>query len=285
MNRHILQRLRAIDSYQQRSRRLSFPVAVLKKFSLDSGGQLAGLIAFYGFFSLVPLLLVLVTVLGIVLHGDAGLQRKLLNTDFAQFPGVGTYLRSHLVSLHGDTPALLVGVGGLLLAGLGVTRASQTAFDRVWDLSGTHRYSFLRRQLRGLGLLAALGAANIVSTGLTTAISLGAPKGILADAALLIVSAAVNMGLFVTAFMLLPSRTSTLGEVWPGAAMAALLWLALQHLGGVLLVHLNHASDVTGVFALVIGLLTWLYLGGLVTLLAAELNVVRAHRLWPRSFL
>jgi len=40
---------------------------------------------------------------------------------------------------------------------------------------------------------------------------------------------------------------------------------------------------VVGAF-LVLGLLAWLYLGGQVTLLAAEVNVVRARRLWPRSF-
>jgi uncharacterized BrkB/YihY/UPF0761 family membrane protein len=69
-----------------------------------------------------------------------------------------------------------------------------------------------------------------------------------------------------------------------GAALAALLWFGLEHAGGVLLARLNHASDVSGVFALVIGLLTWLYLGAQLTLFAAELNVVRAQHLWPRSF-
>ena len=36
-------------------------------------------------------------------------------------------------------------------------------------------------------------------------------------------------------------------------------------------------------FAVVIGLLTWIYLGAQVTLLGAEMNVVRARRLWPRA--
>jgi uncharacterized BrkB/YihY/UPF0761 family membrane protein len=43
------------------------------------------------------------------------------------------------------------------------------------------------------------------------------------------------------------------------------------------------ASATYGTFALVIGLLSWLYLASTVTLLAAELNVVRSRRLWPRS--
>jgi uncharacterized BrkB/YihY/UPF0761 family membrane protein len=41
---------------------------------------------------------------------------------------------------------------------------------------------------------------------------------------------------------------------------------------------------VYGTFALVIGLLSWIYLGAHITLLAAEANVVAHRRLWPRSF-
>jgi uncharacterized BrkB/YihY/UPF0761 family membrane protein len=42
---------------------------------------------------------------------------------------------------------------------------------------------------------------------------------------------------------------------------------------------------VYGFFAIVIGLLAWIYLGAQVMLLSAELNVVLARRLWPRSLL
>jgi uncharacterized BrkB/YihY/UPF0761 family membrane protein len=34
---------------------------------------------------------------------------------------------------------------------------------------------------------------------------------------------------------------------------------------------------------MVIGLLAWIYLGGQITLFAAEVNVVRKRRLWPRA--
>ena len=56
--------------------------------------------------------------------------------------------------------------------------------------------------------------------------------------------------------------------------------------GGYLVGHnLKHASEVYGFFAVVLGLLSWLYLGAQLTLYAAEVNVVRARRLWPRSLL
>jgi membrane protein len=66
--------------------------------------------------------------------------------------------------------------------------------------------------------------------------------------------------------------------------LAALAWALLQWLGGWYVDRqLSRAGATYGAFALVIGLLSWLYLASTVTLLAAEVNVVRSRRLWPRS--
>jgi uncharacterized BrkB/YihY/UPF0761 family membrane protein len=76
----------------------------------------------------------------------------------------------------------------------------------------------------------------------------------------------------------------SLRALLPGAVLAALAWALLQWLGGWYVARrLSRASATYGTFALVIGLLSWLYLASTVTLLAAELNVVRSRRLWPRS--
>ncbi|HYM56248.1 MAG TPA: hypothetical protein VES97_12870, partial [Solirubrobacteraceae bacterium] len=80
----LAERLQALDRRQQRSPRLSFLAAVIKKFGDDQAGQLAALIAYYGFVSLFPLLLVLVTILGFVLQGDPGEQRRILNGALGQ---------------------------------------------------------------------------------------------------------------------------------------------------------------------------------------------------------
>ena len=70
------ERLHALDRLQQRHRRLALPAAVIKKFGDDEAGRMAALIAYYGFVSLFPLLLVLVTVLGFVLEGDQKTQER-----------------------------------------------------------------------------------------------------------------------------------------------------------------------------------------------------------------
>ncbi len=74
-------------------------------------------------------------------------------------------------------------------------------------------------------------------------------------------------------------------DLLPGVIVAAVFWQLLQHLGGFYIDHeLRHTGPLYGVFALVLGLLAWLYLGAQLTIFAAEINVVRYHRLWPRSF-
>ncbi len=68
--------------------------------------------------------------------------------------------------------------------------------------------------------------------------------------------------------------------------MGGVAWQGLLTVGGYLVGHnLRHVSEVYGFFAVVVGLLSWLYLGAEVSLYAVEVNVVRARRLWPRSLL
>ena len=81
--------VQAVDDVQQRHRWLAFPVAVVKKYGEDQAGQRAALLAYYGFFSLFPLLLVAVTVIGFVLQGHADLGQRVVDSAVAQFPVVG----------------------------------------------------------------------------------------------------------------------------------------------------------------------------------------------------
>jgi membrane protein len=98
------------------------------------------------------------------------------------------------------------------------------------------------------------------------------------------VALAANLVLFFAVFRLLTADEIPTRDLMAGVIVAAVLWQILQHVGGFYVEHVvRHAKDTSGLFAFVLGLLTWLYLGGQVTLLAAEVNVVRARRLWPRS--
>jgi len=94
----------------------------------------------------------------------------------------------------------------------------------------------------------------------------------------------LNIGVFWLAFRLGTVSDISSRQLWPGAVISAVIWQILQAVGGYFVSHqLEHASALYGIFAIVLGLLAWLYLQAELTLYAVELNVVRAYRLWPRS--
>jgi YihY family inner membrane protein len=275
--------LRKFDRYQQSHPAIGFPIAVLKKFSDDQAGGLAALIAYYAFFSLIPLLLVFSTGLAFVLHGHPSVYNQVRDSTLAEFPIIGAHLKQDSSTLHGSGLALVVGIVGALLPGLGATQAAQNAFDRVWAVPYKDRPSFLVRRVRGLGMLVMLGTLNLASTvvaGLVT----GSNTGLLETIAGILVTLAANLVIFVAAFRLLTSDTISLRQLIPGAVIAAVFWAILQAVGGIYISHVyKHASAVNSLFELVIPLLTWLYLGAQVTLYSLEIDVVRSRRLWPRS--
>ncbi|HEX2015266.1 MAG TPA: YhjD/YihY/BrkB family envelope integrity protein [Solirubrobacteraceae bacterium] len=275
--------LRRFDRLQQRRRGLGFAIAVIKKFADDQAGQLAGLMAYYAFLSLFPLLLVFVTALGFALQGDPGLQRSIESSAFSHIPVLGTTIRHNVGSLHGSGLALGLGTLLALWAGLGVTQAAQSAFNRVWNVPFRQRPDFLRSRLRGLFVLLLLGGLIVVSTGLT-ALAHSTEVASLSGLWGHVISAVVNVLLFVTAFRLLTAQQVAMRELVPGIVLAAAFWQLLAELGTSLIsTKLRYASDLYGTFGLVIGLIAALYLAAQLTMLAAEINVVRARRLWPRS--
>jgi uncharacterized BrkB/YihY/UPF0761 family membrane protein len=129
------------------------------------------------------------------------------------------------------------------------------------------------------------GLGVVATTALAALASLGG-HSLLVGLANLAASAAVNAALFLVAFRVLTPRQVPTGQLLVGAVVAGVLFTLLQAVGGYLVGHnLKHAQAVYGFFAVVLGLMSWLFLSAQVTLYGAEVNVVRARRLWPRSIL
>jgi membrane protein len=275
--------VRALDRLQRRRPLLGFPIAVVKKFSDDHAGNLAALLAYFGFFSIFPLLLVLVTVLGYVLKGNPDLYRRIVDSAIGQFPVIGNDLKVN--GLKGSTVALVVGILAALWAGLGVTLAGQRAMDRVWDIPLRERRNFLTARLRGLLVLVVLGSLNVA---ITTAVGLlvGGHSGAEVKIVGSVASLLLDVLLFWVTFRLLTSAEVPTRNLVLGILLAAFLWALLQALGGLYVDRVVSRANATyGFFAIVIGLLSWLYLGAQLVLLSAEANVVRVRGLWPRSIL
>lgn len=274
--------IRKVDGFLQRHPATAFPVAVFKKFGEDEAGNLAALIAYYGFFSLFPLLLVFVTILGLVLRGNPDLQQSIVDSALANFPIIGTQISRNVRALAGSGLALGLGIALTLWSGLRVAKAMQSAMNIVWNVPYKRRPNFLFSTLRAVALLAVLGVLTLVSAA-AGGVGAGSSNWLLGILGIAI-SLVLNFALFMLAFRILTAADLSWADVWPGAAVGAVAWTALQALGGFYVAHqLQGASEVYGTFALVIGLLAWIFLGAQVTLYAAEVNVVKKRRLWPRS--
>jgi len=276
--------LRRVDEFQQRFRPLAFVFAVVKKFGDDQGGNLCALITYYGFMSLFPLLLVLFTVLGFVLQGHPVLRNDILNSAVTDFPVIGNQIRSNVGSVRGNGVGLAVGLVFTFYGGLGLANAAQDAMNRIWEVPMRARPGFVPRILRSLALVGTIGLGIIVTTVLS---GIGGGSGSLGGwvrIGAVVVAFALNVGLFGMAFRVLTARDLGWADVWPGAVIAAIGWEVLQAIGGAFVSHqLKGMTETYGVFATVIGLLLWIFLQARVVLYAAEVNVVRSRRLWPRS--
>jgi YihY family inner membrane protein len=277
--------VRRVDALQQRFVATSFVFGVIKKFGDDSAGSLAALIAYYGFLSLFPLLLVLTTVLGLFFAHDAAVQTRIVHSTLGQFPIVGQQIAQHGVgSLHsGSVLGLIVGLLGLVYGSFGVSQAAQRAMAEVWNVPGVIRPGFLPRLGRSVVFLALLGVDVAVTTFLAGLVTIGHGAAwfqVLAGS----IGLAANVALYVAGFRILTPKSIPTHSLIPGAVVAACGWTVLQYAGTLLVGHtLRHASQTYGFFGSVIGLLSFLYLAAEITVYAAEVNVVRARHLYPRS--
>ncbi|MGH3929928.1 MAG: YihY/virulence factor BrkB family protein [Pseudonocardiaceae bacterium] len=281
-----------LDAFQRRHRWAGLPLAVLYKFGDDQGFYLAALITYYGFISLFPLLLLLVSLLGYALQDNPELQQLVLNSALSQFPVIGNQLGENVQSLNGNAFALVIGILGSLYGGLGVALAGQHAMNTVWAVPRAVRPDPFRSRGRSLLVLVIVGTGLLLTTalsGLTTATTDfgdGAAVDLLIRIGAALFAIALNASLFILVFRVLTARKVPIRDIRLGAILAAIAWQSLQVIGTYYVGReLATATATYGLFGIVLGLLAWIYLEALVVVLCAEVNVVRAKKLWPRSLL
>jgi membrane protein len=274
-----------LDRLQRRNRAVGVVIAVIYKYVDDQGGYLSALITYYGFVSLFPLLLLLTTGLGVVLAGRPDLQHQVLQSTLSQFPVIGDQLHQP-AGLSGGTVAVVVGIAGALYGGLGVGQAVQNAMDSVWAVPRNNRPNLVRSRVRSLLLLIVLGSAALAATVIAAASQAAGSLGIPGRLGLALVAMAINGLICLVAFRVTTARQLSYRQVLPGALAAAFIWQILQWFGAGYVRHtVKSASATNSVFALVLGLLGFLFLVSSTLVLCAEINVVIVERLYPRALL
>jgi uncharacterized BrkB/YihY/UPF0761 family membrane protein len=177
---------------------------------------------------------------------------------------------------------LIVGIVGLLWGTAGLAQAGLFTMAQVWNLPGPERPGYLQRLGRAALFLGVLGLGVIMTTALTS-LSIYRDVGLVIVILLQALAVAANIGMYFIAFRVLTPKGVYARKLLPGAIAGGAAWTALQALGTFLVHHFLHTDSVYGVFATVLGLLAWIYLGAEIAVYAAEINVVLARRLWPRS--
>ncbi len=274
------------DRFQRRHAWVGFPLAVVYKFFDDYGTYLAAILTYYAFVSLFPLLLIASTVLSVVLRGDQHLQHELLTSALKSFPVIGDELAKP-EHLSGGPAGLIIGIVGSVYGALGVAQAFQYASNTMWGVPRDSRPNPFAARGRSVVLLAAAGLAMLATTLLSIVSdggvgTLGTAEKYLAIA----VSVVINIAVSIFAFRFAPARKLSFREVIPGAAASAIIWQVLQSFGIFYVRHVvRHASATNAVFAIVLGLIAYLFIAAIAILFCIEINVVRIHHMHPRALL
>lgn len=252
-------------------------VELVQKGGRDGAGRLAALVAYFSFFSIFPLMLVLVSVVGLLL--DSSAEDAIIDSALANFPVIGTDIANNVGAIQGSGWAFVIGLVTALWAGTHALDALEHAMHVVWNGAAAPMANIIHRRVRALVLVAVLGVALVATTAV--GVIAGSLAGIpfVARPGGLLLSVVLNAAVMLLVYQVALHEHRPWKELVPGAIVAGVGLTALHALGGVYVrVVVQGAGDTYGVFAVVIGLLSWLQLIASVVIWAAELNSVLAAR-------
>mgnify|MGYP000203279435 CR=1 FL=1 len=233
---------------------------------------LAAAIAYYGFVSAVPLV-VLGVLVATTLGGDELAEAVIAIAGQFLAPAGEDLLRAAVRARTGAGGVTAVGLGVLLWGALKAFRALDRAFSLVYGTTAAHSLPASIRD--ALVALFAVGLGVVATSLVGTAIAIfDASTGGLLGSVVLVPTLFV---VFLPLYYLFPDVDCRLEDVLPGTALVAVGWAALGSLFGVYATTVGSAS-LYGFLGGVLLVLTWLYLGALLLLVGAATNAVRADR-------
>lgn len=274
----------------------------LTEWNRDDAGQLAASTAYYSILSIAPLLIVVITIVGILLEEaqvEAYLLRELQALVGQEGMGaVASMLDAARRSPH--TPlASLIGFGVLLFGASGLMAALQDAFNRIWKIEAhPHANTFLTifvKRVFSVGMILTIGFLLLVSLVLSAVVSIVVEYVSSMDPAIAVLLPVANIllsflavtALFAVFFKLLPDIVIPWRTVLPGAALTSVLFT----LGKVVLGTLFAQWDFTSAFGVagsIIVLLLWINYSSQAMFLGAEFTKIYAREtatpVFPRSY-
>lgn len=275
-----------VDSFQQKHPVIGFPLAVIMKFGDDQAGYHAALITYYAFLSLFPLLLVGLSVLAMVAANNPDLQHRLVGAALDYFPVIGEDLQKNIRASQSHGFGLVIGLLFALYGARGIANVLQDVSNSIWQIPKTKRPGFPFNLLRSMGIIVVGGIGLVISTAALGFVASSNNWGVAGKVLLIVAAVVLNTGIFWIIARLATAKVIKMRTLFAGALTVAIFWAFLQLIGTTLILHqLKGASALYGTFAVVLGLLFWLYLQAELYVYALEINVVRHKRLWPRRLM
>lgn len=259
-----------------------------RRYVADAGDAFAAAIGFFGFLSLVPLLVLAVSVSGFVLD-DPIRQEQVVTYVLEQIPGFEEALEREgeqtlvleLLNQVVEQRGRIGLVGGvlLLISGLRVI-AITSATTRVVFRGPVE--SGVRRRLRQLTALAVLGGLSVVSAFTATSLATGTqflPTEV-GVALTLMVTFLLDITVFLSAYVFLARQAPlSITQRLPGAIAAGAGWTVLKFVGAsIVSAQIARASVLYGALGSVIGVLLLFYLAGRLYVYGATFSAVLADR-------
>jgi YihY family inner membrane protein len=258
------------------SRVVRIAQALTDRYAKDSGGYMSAAIAYYGFLSLFPLMLLALSVTGFVLAGRPDLQEDVATSISRAIPGLEGLLGDLDRFIAARAGAGILGLVGLVWTGTGVAGAARNALRRIFRQplpeGIVEDKVWLVIKTIGLGSLAlvATGVAGVVG-----AIDVDGPVGVLLLVLVPVATFALDALLFLAAYWTFMKGRPPWRSLLPGAVFAAVGWAVLKLVGAWYASRtVQGSAGVYGAFATTVGVLVLLYLAGRLFVYGAELNAV-----------
>lgn len=268
----------------------------LNKYQRDNVGGLAAGIAYFTLFSIFPLLLVVISLVGFVLDPETfDIEAQLLG--LIGSPDVRDLVAQTLANFaETRVTSGLFGVGALLFTATGIFGALRRTFRLIWDSHPVQEDSGLKTtvitavlgKLLAFGLVAGVAGLILLAVVGNLAISLVSaytdwiPYGaVLTSLAQRILTILLITLAFATLYKVLPDSIPTWRDVLPAALIAALGFVILQQVAELIFANMNFSSF--GVLGGTMTLLMWIFLSSQVILVGGELSYAWAHILGSRQ--
>jgi membrane protein len=258
----------------------------------DDAPQLGAALAYYSVFSLAPMVLLLIAVVGVLFHEDPAGAWSKITEQMSYFLDRSAITMVQQIAQQVSSPAksLLGGTIGFALAlfgASGVFGQLQNALNIIWGVKSKPRggiWGFVRSRFLSFALIAGIGFLLLVSLVIEAGIKSFSHylQSILPGALTIVIPLYLTLdfvivtAVFAMIFRILPNAVIHWRDVWTGAVLTAILFLIGKWVLGIYLGS-GTAASVYGAASSLITLLLWIYYSSQILLFGAEFTQVYAR--------